>query len=666
MRIKSCFIALAFLPLLVYASAVKNIDLKNWRSQGAAVANGENGTLLLTFSKAGGAYPQARKGVNGDLSAFDTLSFKLKSSIPLRDLTVVFWSNGQRAIAGVPVYAGEYSLPGNEWVECRWYFRKNPGWVTPARKTGFNFNKVNAIAFNCSTGKFAADSKAVVEISDLKFIKSDPAASAVRQLSNLNWKKEGAAFTRTPDGLKISYNKTQGKYPQVSKNFPNGLAGFNRFSCEIRTSVPMPGLAFILRQGKYRAIASAKEVAKVRAFPAGKWCKVQWDFRKTPGWITPPHSSKFDFDKANSIAFNCTTASLPPGDHFLEVRNMRFETADESKSADSEARAKFAAGKFTGSAAGKKVVVWPNHGVTGSNILENFVEKIALYQALPIDGVNLDMAQAPFRDSFFSPDEIDESAFVKAKEIVKNTRWGNLKSNFFRIDIASSWGKNPDGSRRQFDWFDDKAWEVILRKITRFSEVCRECGFNIMFDTEAYTTEPYDYYRFYRNSGRSFAEYQAKVRQRGREVAEAFAKGDPDAVIMMMFASWIVKLSPEEDRYGLLPAFLDGMCEAETKLTLIDGYEGGYEFTNRASVINGLYNIKVTGVSKSSIPARYKKMIKTGFGVWLRPSVFSPEAFDRLLNDTLELSDGYVWIYLQDNPVTDEKVRKCFAAVRRK
>ena len=59
-------------------------------------------------------------------------------------------------------------------------------------------------------------------------------------------------------------------------------------------------------------------------------------------------------------------------------------------------------------------------------------------------------------------------------------------------------------------------------------------------------------------------------------------------------------------------------------------------------------------------------MIKTGFGVWLRPSVFSPEAFDRLLNDTLELSDGYVWIYLQDNPVTDEKVRKCFAAVRRK
>ena len=86
--------------MLTAAPVEKPVSLRNWRSQGALVSNAENGDLLLTYSKGGGGYPQARKSISGDLSEFDTLTFKVKSSAPLRDLTVIFWSNGQRAIAG--------------------------------------------------------------------------------------------------------------------------------------------------------------------------------------------------------------------------------------------------------------------------------------------------------------------------------------------------------------------------------------------------------------------------------------------------------------------------------------------------------------------------------------------------------------------------------------
>lgn len=653
-----------FLTIVFAQEVQKNIDFGNWR-QGGTVITSSSDCLKIIFKKNSGRYLQARKGISGNLKDFNCLTFKIKSSSDLTGLNLIFWANGQRAIADSSLYVGDKVLPKNQWITCFWQFRKNPGWVTPKRKENFDFDNITALAFNCDSQKLLAD-ETTIEVKDIRFIKLASNTNIARNIYSAGWKKEGATYQRNNDILKITYSKKQGKYPQVRKFFSNGLKGYNRFSCELKFSVPMPGLAFILQQGKYRAIASAINIAQIREFPPNQWVKVQWDFRKSPGWITPPRSKVFDFDNASSIAFNCTTSSLPIGEHTMEVKNMNFEYFDESVTPLSLAKKAFASKVSAGSSKGKKIVVWPNHGVKNGNTLETFVKDIALYHALPIDGVNLDMEVAPFRDSFFSPKAIDESTFIKVKKIVKNTQWKNLKNNFFRIDIASSWGKNPDNTRRHFDWFDDNAWKIILNKITQFAEVCKECNFNIMFDTEAYTTEPYDYYKYYRNTNKTFAEYQKQVRIRGKQVADAFAKGHPNAVILMMFASWVVKIAPDQDRYGLLPAFIDGMCDSQNKLTIIDGYEGGYEFTDETSVKNGLYSIKVIGPSKSQNPKRYKEVIKSGFGVWLRHKVFSPEQFNSIIEDTLKFSDRYVWVYLQDNPITKPEVKACFDAVKRK
>ena len=477
----SCLLTICFAKEIT-----KHINTQNWRNQGGKVVTAPEGILKFVFNKKSGRYLQVRKGIRENLKDFNCLKFKIKSSSDISGLNIIFWSQNKRAIAGSSLYAGDGVLPKNEWIECNWLFREKPGWITP--KGNFDFDNVNAIAFNCDSKKFLED-EITIEIKDIHFIKINSSNKLPRNIYTAEWRKEGANYQKENGILKITYSKKQGKYPQVRKMFSDGLVGYNRFSCEVKFSVPMDGMAFILQQGKYRAIASARDIAKVREFPIGQWIKVNWDFRKTPGWITPPRSKAFDFDNANSIAFNCTTSSLPNGEHVMEVKNMRFEHIDESISQLSLDKKAFASKITPGSLDGKKIIVWPNHGVKNGNTLEVFVKDIALYQNLPIDGVNLDMELAPFRDSFFSPNAIDESTFIKVKNIVKKTQWKNLKNNFFRIDIASSWGKNPDGSRRHFDWFDDNAWKIILNKITKFAEVCKECNFNIMFDTEAYTTD---------------------------------------------------------------------------------------------------------------------------------------------------------------------------------
>jgi hypothetical protein len=430
------------------------IDNLNWRNQGAKIEKNSNGNLTIVFNKTLGKYLQARKGINKNLKDFNCLSFKLKASSNISNLNIIFWSQKQRAIANSAIFAGDNVLPKEEWIECFWLFRKNNGWITPKKDTPFNFDKVNAIAFNCEAQKLLAK-EVTLEIKDICFTKVDNNKVFQKNIYNTNWKAEGAKYTSNKDTLIVTYNKTFGKYPQVRKFFSNGLKNYNQFSCEIKLSCPMPGLAFILQQGKYRAIASAIDIAQVREFPTNKWIKVNWSFRKTPGWITPPRSSAFNFDDATSIAFNCTTSSLPSGNQTMEVKNMRFEYVDESISQLALAKKAFAKTVFPSTLKGKKIIVWPNHGVKNSNTLEVFVKDISLYHNLPIDGVNLDMAPAPFRDSFFSPNEIDYSAFEKAKKIVKNTQWKNLKNNCFRIDIASSWRKTPHSKRRHFDWFDN-------------------------------------------------------------------------------------------------------------------------------------------------------------------------------------------------------------------
>ena len=142
------------------------------------------------------------------------------------------------------------------------------------------------------------------------------------------------------------------------------------------------------------------------------------------------------------------------------------------------------------------------------------------------------------------------------------------------------------------------------------------------------------------------------------QFAQTIDENYPCAKVLMLYGPWAGKgipLPKEEARYGLIQAFYDGLCQAKTTVSFIDGYEGGYEFTSYKSVLKGLYvaqNCKESSVD----PDAYKNTIKNDFGIWVRPDVMKKEDFSNLLVYSMKECNEYVWIYTEDWPIDNEKV----------
>ncbi len=467
--------------------------------------------------------------------------------------------------------------------------------------------------------------------------------------------------TPEPGVLGIDFIAKKG-WPEGRHEVPGGLAAYDTLSFEAKVS-GLKSFSLILYAKGGRDIISAADLYSKPELPQNEWVKIVWHFKKKAGWITPPRSTPYPFDKVNALGF-CAAASKTGARQFLQVRNLRFTSENLAESESEKAVRQFIADHRPGTPRGKKLLIWAATGVrtkyTVDNTAEDVIAALPEYRKYAVDGVVMDVLPMPFRDNFFTPAPMDKAGLDRVTELVKKADWGTLRNNFFRVDIVGMdrW-KNTDGSPKALDWFDDALFEKsIWPKWTYFAAKAKEVGFGMCFDNESYMTQPYNYYEKYRASGRSFAEYEAKVRQRGREFAEALAKGAPDLQVMMLFASWVPRREKEYDVYGLLPAFVDGMCEAKTSLRLIDGYEGGYEFTGRESVLRGLYDIQRRAPAASLIPELYRKRMEPAFGIWLRPEVLSAGSFAELVRNSLSESGKYVWIYTENAPLTRPEVRQ--------
>ena len=85
------------------------------------------------------------------------------------------------------------------------------------------------------------------------------------------------------------------------------------------------------------------------------------------------------------------------------------------------------------------------------------------------------------------------------------------------------------------DWFDDAAWACVANNFGVAAEVARQSrckGF--MFDTEQYEgATVFDYRQQKDKDKKTFAEYQARIRQRGREWVQAVNKHYPHITILL-------------------------------------------------------------------------------------------------------------------------------------
>ena len=483
----------------------------------------------------------------------------------------------------------------------------------------------------------------------------------------------------SPDILKITYSD-RGTWPEARCALPEkGISQYDALLGEIRFTgeVPAQGTAFIFYTAPYRTakgelvparrlIANFDQILQLRPVPADRWLTFEWNYKKLRAWATPAHVEPFNFNEVYAIGISCSKRKTFMN---LEIRNIRLEKKQNMKNEAEFER--FKKNHKPGTLKNKKLVMWA-YAKAGrqTNSVADTVAHLSEYKKISgIDGISMDITHAStpgeksasFRDRIFTEEPWSpawQAHLDKAVKLVKNADWGHLRHNFFRLDIVGQGTfKNPDGTPKTLDWFDDALWKNILRKVTKFAEAAQKANCNIMFDNESYSTKPYDYAMRYKNTGRSFAEYEKKVRQRGREVAEAFAAGHPHATVIFMFAPWVLDFEKEQDIYGLLPAFLDGMCEADTSLKLIDGYERGYGFTDRESVLRGLFDQCSRGPARSLSPERYRQKMNVGFGIWIQFRGLQPEPFAKMALEALRECKEYVWLYTEKAPLDNAMTR---------
>lgn len=225
------------------------------------------------------------------------------------------------------------------------------------------------------------------------------------------------------------------------------------------------------------------------------------------------------------------------------------------------------------------------------------------------------------------------------------------------------------------DWFDDAGWRAITehwRLLARLAQKGRLRG--LLFDAEPYTP-PHSQYTYAAQPERdlhTFAEYQEKARQRGREVMTAVAKEYPDITIFAyrLFSDLLGLLdcgdlsrALEVDTYGLLPAFVDGWLDVMPPgARIIEGTEDiGYRANSRAAY-DGAYTRLRLRIPDFLAPEHREEAsahFRIGHSLYLDAYINPPDSpwyIDRAgttaaarlsanLSSALEASDGLVWLY---------------------
>jgi len=259
----------------------------------------------------------------------------------------------------------------------------------------------------------------------------------------------------------------------------------------------------------------------------------------------------------------------------------------------------------------------------------------------------------------------DEAKFAKDYEDLKHIEWKSFTDNFVIMWAASDQ-----------DWFNDKHWRAITHNVALVARAARigRCV-GVCFDQEPYGTNPWAYTRSVHRGTKSFAEYEAKTRQRGAEFLHAVESEFPGAAVLTLFqlsyfAPLLVPMQPaqraarlSEMQYSLLPAFLNGMLEAASpSVKIIDGNEAAYYYTSRDQHLEVYHRIKQRGQLLIDPPlwTRYSRQVQAGqalyidqyFGLRTRQVLGHhmtaderPKWFEHNVYWSLNTTDEYVWCY---------------------
>ena len=311
-----------------------------------------------------------------------------------------------------------------------------------------------------------------------------------------------------------------------------------------------------------------------------------------------------------------------------------------------------------------KVIIWGGiPGSGGQPSPPEFVKNHLRASTLPADGMvfNLTHAGGYFVDDGFStkPKQFVYSKIKPDIDTWRSLKLGNLKQNFVRVDI----GMVPDFLG------NDATWKTVLENVALAARCARECGaMGLILDSEMYHcySSGIAPFRFGGHPELTFQEYKPHARRRGRQFMATVNSQMPDAKLLITFATSSACRHPQNPKtprtyniMALMPAFVDGLMDKATpRNEIIDVFEGAYGFQSRAEFANARTLIKQTAARLSADPARYRKMIRVGFGLFIHggaaenslqtdfsKNTQTPAQLYNTLRFASEFSDGYVWLY---------------------
>jgi len=289
-------------------------------------------------------------------------------------------------------------------------------------------------------------------------------------------------------------------------------------------------------------------------------------------------------------------------------------------------------------------------------------ERIREMEERPFDGV---LMRVPEIGQVFQPVQHETPAEELAA--LERIEWDKFTDNFLMMYAAS-----------EMDWFSDADWEAVTHnagEVARAARIGRCVG--VCFDCEPYGESPWHYPSQPHADEYSFAQFEAKVRDRGAQFVDAVEAEMEAPVIHTFFLTTLggimnaarAESAAEREEilrdysYGLYAAFVNGMLDAmDPGTVLTDGNEPAYYYHDRSQYFDIYHYIRqgALGAIAPENHLKYRGQVLVAQALYvdqlfgLRAGTFesnfmTPEEraqwFEHNTYWALTSSDRYVWLY---------------------
>jgi hypothetical protein len=289
----------------------------------------------------------------------------------------------------------------------------------------------------------------------------------------------------------------------------------------------------------------------------------------------------------------------------------------------------------------------------------------------PFDGV---IFKSSAGDWTFLPKALPVKEFDADITAFKAIKSKKLENSFYEIQSNA----NSD-----WDWFNDAMWKTSEANLAQIARVAKQSGLRgVMFDAETYAFNIWQYSVQAKAKTVSFAQYEAKLRERGAQTMRVLEREYPGITFLTLW--WLnntgvdlATASKTNDPYatlhaqlessgsGLWVAFVEGMLEAASdRVTFVDGNEESYYYLRTKDFDEARVYAKTDLVLqiRPNLRAKHNQQVQFGnavyldgvmnlhksarfFGYYLNNDTDRLNMISRNIYHGLRTSEEFVWAY---------------------